>query len=611
MKLNLTFVFLAVSQAAKVSQVSRHAQGLQNSLKTLQKLWQPGGAGPTEMGAMNLDLIESSLVAMAKEGATPELDPLVDQIFTLCENMKNNIVFNKNKSQKMINDAWDGDSGWLKCHVDHIDAFITNISIYNHSHIVCSWKEDWYWKQYKQCMTGCTELEEIKNSSCEEFEYRWDVYPPIDFCKLDPRNNFQHVEWTYEKMYGLWDWYSKRSAQWGCKQKSCECATANHSCCVGGCQDEYDIWSRYWLDCTRKQWNLERHACGEMTEGCGRYRKCWWERRENFTKVNKTVTGHEKAYLSEYRGILRIECLLYAFKDSIAGTKILSVGIEECIKKDFRAKMECDQSTKVCEDGATQCDTTVCPCANSPQPARDPCPCAECPHYLEHLLIDYPGPNNPLKVCKSTNVSDVVPATNEWIDMFYDRIPGNGENGSMPGCTDWEPCCAECCAPEDLYTAKYGDKRCLPSLSPPDAPIEPSRRSPPHGTCADSMDHIITGLEDGSYSPSILGGPDSLPKWLTDYEDGIQGLPAHLPTVHHTGYDHAGSEQCPGDSSLLLLQSSPIVGGAYSAYQCPGSQGAGQCCCTLGSDPSSWSATALLIAGAKKENVRAENYMFR
>jgi len=412
-------------------------------------------------------------------------------------------------------------------------------------------------------------------------------------------------------MYGLWDWYSKRSAQWGCKQKSCECATANHSCCVGGCQDEYDIWSRYWLDCTRKQWNLERHACGEMTEGCGRYRKCWWERRENFTKVNKTVTGHEKAYLSEYRGILRIECLLYAFKDSIAGTKILSVGIEECIKKDFRAKMECDQSTKVCEDGATQCDTTVCPCANSPQPARDPCPCAECPHYLEHLLIDYPGPNNPLKVCKSTNVSDVVPATNEWIDMFYDRIPGNGENGSMPGCTDWEPCCAECCAPEDLYTAKYGDKRCLPSLSPPDAPIEPSRRSPPHGTCADSMDHIITGLEDGSYSPSILGGPDSLPKWLTDYEDGIQGLPAHLPTVHHTGYDHAGSEQCPGDSSLLLLQSSPIVGGAYSAYQCPGSQGAGQCCCTLGSDPSSWSATALLIAGAKKENVRAENYMFR
>jgi len=554
MKLNLTFVFLAVlSQAAKVS---RHAQGLQQSLKTLQQLWQPGGAGPTEMGTMNLDLIESSLVAMAKEGATPELDPLVDQIFTLCENMKNNIVFNKNKSQKMIDDSWDY---WEQCHVDHSDAFIQNISIYNHSHIVCSWKEGWYWQQYKQCMAGCDQLNQTNRTICEEFEFRWDVYPPIDFCKLDPRNNFQHVEWTYEKMFGLWDWYAKRAEKWDEKYWLCQNASHNLTCCVESCQDEYDIWSTYWLDCTRKQWNLERHACGEMTESCALYRKCWWERRENFTKVNKTVTGHEKAYLSEYRGILRIECLLYAFKDSIAGTKNLSVGIEECIKKDFRNRMEC-VNQNVCEDGVTSCN---CPCPNDPQPARNPCPCdpdpsgsGGCPYYLEHLLIDYPGPNNPLKSCRSTNISDTVPCTNEWIDLYYDP---------MPTCTDWEPGCATCCTPEDQYQAKYGDRTCLPSLSPPDAPIAPG--------CIVNISNIIAGLENGSFTPDLLGGPDSLPDWLTNYEASIHGLPAHLPTVHHEA-----SDKCPEQ---------------------------------LGSDPSTWSATALLIAGAKKENLRADKYMFR
>eukprot|EP00441_Pelagodinium_beii_P042613 CAMPEP_0197628882 /NCGR_PEP_ID=MMETSP1338-20131121/6984_1 /TAXON_ID=43686 ORGANISM="Pelagodinium beii, Strain RCC1491" /NCGR_SAMPLE_ID=MMETSP1338 /ASSEMBLY_ACC=CAM_ASM_000754 /LENGTH=1353 /DNA_ID=CAMNT_0043199883 /DNA_START=72 /DNA_END=4133 /DNA_ORIENTATION=+ len=183
---------------------------------------------------------------------------------------------------------------------------------------------------------------------------------------------------------------------------------------------------------------------------------------------------------------------------------------------------EPEAKVQVCEDNKTQC---ACPCPDDNPRGRSQCSCAQCPYYLEHLDIVYPGPNWPLRPCGTApaggpaNITP-VPGSTDWINKYY-------LNDSMPHCTEYEPCCAECCE---------GGKQCLKNSEGHILTNLEGHEIPP--ACVVDVTLIHAGLADGSITPDLLGGPDSVPLPLPINYNGRVGE-EHKPMNVHRG-DFAG-----------------------------------------------------------------------
>eukprot|EP00440_Ansanella_granifera_P009168 gb/GFBE01009930.1/.p1 GENE.gb/GFBE01009930.1/~~gb/GFBE01009930.1/.p1 ORF type:complete len:438 (+),score=81.40 gb/GFBE01009930.1/:1-1314(+) len=382
----LAAVCLAPSDARKTAKVSTGELG-PTHVNAMSLLGMGGSSGG--MHGMNIELIESSLLAMAKDGATPELQPFVDDIMNLTLDMMVEVEKQANVSQKTLDDAW---YAFKACQQTYADAF-WDLARENKSHIDCSVKEAQKAVNYNECVTTCGSLKTYRDIMCPQFA-GVNVYPAIDNCKL--QDNYLEKN-TRPHMASLRDYYLGKLQDWQCKKKKCDDANDYYYTCLKGCLPLYNAWYVQYCICTEKQHALESRRCAPDSEDCTEYKQCYQDRRAAWELANTTVAEEEVSFLAEYRGLYRIKCLLEAFTASIDGTKDLSIGLEDCRVKSY--------------NNAT---------------------------YLGHLYIEYYDiADNPFINCSYPKEGTAKPGSDAWIEYFY--------AGKMPTGTTYEDCGAECC----------------------------------------------------------------------------------------------------------------------------------------------------------------------
>eukprot|EP00440_Ansanella_granifera_P068013 gb/GFBE01073781.1/.p1 GENE.gb/GFBE01073781.1/~~gb/GFBE01073781.1/.p1 ORF type:complete len:384 (+),score=85.48 gb/GFBE01073781.1/:1-1152(+) len=279
------------------------------------------------LGADSLEGIESSLLAMAGEGATPELKPFVDQIFNLTVRMKSEVEKQATESNRTLTAHWED---FKSCRYDGADE--EGLKERSARHRACREVESSVWST----MQGCESICEVKNNTaqsyCEAFR-TINVYPPTGDCKWS--NN--HMKSTLPYMMALRDDYLQRYRHWAGNKSLCSNHTSRVTDCYASCKDQEKAYYDKKAECDRYQSDLEAHACGETPE-CTKYKCCYDTKKEAWETTNASVAAQEASLIVEYRALLRIDCLLKAFNNSIAAaTSDLSAGIEVCRGTTFSA----------------------------------------------------------------------------------------------------------------------------------------------------------------------------------------------------------------------------------------------------------------------------------
>eukprot|EP00933_Yihiella_yeosuensis_P029511 TRINITY_DN2314_c2_g1_i3.p1 TRINITY_DN2314_c2_g1~~TRINITY_DN2314_c2_g1_i3.p1 ORF type:complete len:397 (+),score=100.65 TRINITY_DN2314_c2_g1_i3:95-1285(+) len=346
---------------------------------------------------MNLDGIEASLLAMAKEDASPSLKPFVTQITELTKSMKQAVDDQATRSQSNLKSSLDQ---WKGCELKN-EEIENNLTEFSQKHLECSGEESNAYAQWQSCLTRCTTPCDEANLKCDEFN-KTDVWPEDGRCKMQDSAVYADTkEWmtilmnSYENLYKAWT-----SSKEGCEQGKIKC-----DACYSGCGQYEKVYKDKVGVCSTYQAELETKGCDRDTTDCVTYHHCYASKEQAYHSTAGAVKQQEKAYIAEYRGLLRINCLLEGFAKAFGAEKMdpkaLSASIETCKNTDFSA-----------ED------------------------------RVKHLRIEYynvtaeielkkcDGPNN------VTDDTNLIPGSPAWIHRFYKDMPAN---------TFYEACDACCC----------------------------------------------------------------------------------------------------------------------------------------------------------------------
>eukprot|EP00931_Biecheleriopsis_adriatica_P099661 TRINITY_DN7432_c0_g1_i2.p1 TRINITY_DN7432_c0_g1~~TRINITY_DN7432_c0_g1_i2.p1 ORF type:complete len:644 (+),score=99.66 TRINITY_DN7432_c0_g1_i2:167-1933(+) len=286
----------------------QRASALLSSRSTLESSSDFGG----------LEGIEASLMSMAEEGATPELAPFIDQISQLVSQMKVEVSRTATSAQTSLDASWNA---FLTCNQTSMDLSSMNASLRN-----CWTSESAKYSDY----TSCTALCDVKNATaaveCQHFSAK-DVFPNPGFCKWPTQ---AHTMSTFQWMGILKTDFQTQLATWNQLSAACNNATTTANDCYAGCQTQQDALAAKRLECDTLQGDMESAACGDTGDACSRYQTCYSTKQAAWISTNTSVALQEAAYIQEYRGILRVECLLGAFNLSIQTGTNLSMGLATC-----------------------------------------------------------------------------------------------------------------------------------------------------------------------------------------------------------------------------------------------------------------------------------------
>lgn len=346
---------------------------------------------------MNLGGIEASLLAMAKEEPSPTVKPFVTQITDLTKSMKQAVEDQAKRSQNNLKMSMDD---WKSCELKDEEAE-NNLTAYSLKHLDCSQKESDAYAQWQSCLTKCTTPCDEAQLKCDEFN-KTDVWPEDGRCKMQDSAVYANTkEWmeilmdSYENLYKAWT-----SSKAGCEQGKIECDRCNQ-----GCNAYEKVYKEKVGVCSTYQAELETKGCDKDTTDCVTYHHCYNTKSKAFYAAEESVAQQEKAYIAEYRGLLRITCLLEGFTKAFEGGKLdaksLSVSIDTCKKTDFTTEA-----------------------------------------HVKHLRIQFYNVTEQIELKKCDGPNDkmdetnLIPGSPAWIHQFYSNMPAN---------TFYEACDACCC----------------------------------------------------------------------------------------------------------------------------------------------------------------------
>eukprot|EP00440_Ansanella_granifera_P050224 gb/GFBE01054439.1/.p1 GENE.gb/GFBE01054439.1/~~gb/GFBE01054439.1/.p1 ORF type:complete len:794 (+),score=105.30 gb/GFBE01054439.1/:1-2382(+) len=279
---------------------------------------------------MSLTGLESSIMSMALDGASPELQPFLDQISTLTNEMQLKVEEQANASQASLDEAWNN---FKACNLD-APNLTNDLQGWNQSHRSCRQEESHLFAEWQECLAGCAPYDAIANSSCEMFK-AVDVFPPKGDCKWQDTHESMTV---LEYMDILLRDFQQKSKTWNERNDVCRTHTQEAATCYASCSVQESAYREKRAACDLVQASLEQHACGDGTSACGVYRSCYDSKKIVWQETNTTVASEEEAFTAEYRGILRIECLTKAFDTSISQEAAdLGTEMEKCRATDFGA----------------------------------------------------------------------------------------------------------------------------------------------------------------------------------------------------------------------------------------------------------------------------------
>lgn len=389
------------------------------SLTTLVGLlWLPGvcaakdqlmAAFADPMAGMSLDGMEASLIAMAEEGATPGLLPFIYQIYNLTGSMKLQVEIQSKNSQQSLDSAWQA---FTSCKFSQSTSY--NLDALKSQYQLCKQQQSQCVQDQSLCSTDCTTECLLVNGPCSTFNSA-DVWPAKGTCAINTDIYSGSKAWITT----LKNYFAARYSNWTQSKVLCDAQTAKCNNCWNQCKSKVSQCNSIKTTCSQQQTALENAGCQSIYSGnCEAYTSCYNTQQEIWQNTNKTVAGQESAFTAEYRGILRVECLLNAFVRDINGTAALQSEIELCINNDYTS-----------------------------------------PQYIGQLLINYYNINlNPLQACSATPnaAATIVPGSVAWIQQYYTPLPAN---------TFYDPCNSACCQPCRQSTYGCCTDGVLPKMS--------------------------------------------------------------------------------------------------------------------------------------------------
>eukprot|EP00933_Yihiella_yeosuensis_P027006 TRINITY_DN2094_c5_g1_i1.p1 TRINITY_DN2094_c5_g1~~TRINITY_DN2094_c5_g1_i1.p1 ORF type:complete len:413 (+),score=81.94 TRINITY_DN2094_c5_g1_i1:52-1290(+) len=381
---------VAVSMnSALASQAKLRLQRIQDSVQKELAAADLGQLMPFD--GMNLDGIEASLLSMAQEGSTPGLTPFVTEINTLVAQMKGAVATQSRTSQSSLTRAW---STFTACSFSASSEFKA-LQTLNSSHRACSDEESTLYADWQKCLTKCTDPCQYSNYECEKFN-AINKYPAVGRCRVTDQTMYPK---TREWMVQLRDVFRDEYFKWADQKHKCDTRKKVCTDCYSECSTKEKAYKLKETTCSTYQSNLEKSACDKGTNTCQEYFRCYDTAKKEWEKVEKVTEVQETAFLAEFRGLLRIECLLEAFKQNLEQGVALAPRIAACRDKDYK--------------------TTA---------------------FTGHLRINYPNiTSNKRRDCLNetgAKANGQSPGSPGWIKAFYSNMPDN---------TYYETCDACCC----------------------------------------------------------------------------------------------------------------------------------------------------------------------
>jgi len=308
------------------------------TMKEIEQVFSAGGSFFDQgLGRKDLDLqvIESSLMSMVREGTSPSLLPGIEAIYSLTTDMKAAVENKSNHEQANLTQAW---YDWLNCTANPAGRQssgtfpVTPIHDYcwrnDSSEILSDWDGNryygglWSWF-YDVCRQNCTETcemtNEITRETCPQTPFSCEKQWAAFDTNTDVKDHMVYLQSVFAGNMVL---------ESNCSRNFTNCTSECHR----ECPPAGNISS---ANCSIGMCLLENEGCEKINETCEGYKECYNTEQEDYNETKAWVSSQEYSNKQEYRAILRIECLLNAFVASINQTQNLSDGIDGCINTTF------------------------------------------------------------------------------------------------------------------------------------------------------------------------------------------------------------------------------------------------------------------------------------
>lgn len=370
-------------------------------------------------GTGSLEQIEASIMSLAQtttaDNSTLESLALIQAFL---DQMKQEVRDRANATQCGVFDSWQRlENCKLNLTLDPKD----NLTDLNRSHRECSDQESALLNGERICIANCGEMCETAQASCDQ-------YCPINIPQPLPAlpvpsptpsptscwyDQTQLKSTSQEGIYHEWEsnmYYKKFEDafgslfdNWKAKRDDCNAKVSEMTKCYDSCSSQVNAssWEAKKQECTDHQYDLEAAACRDTGRYCLGYQACHRSLTHIYEEDVGAANASQTVWYDEYRGIMRIECLIEAFTSSIVDGTDLTSGLDACQTKIFY-------------------------------------PCTEQPVLC---LEFYPVPAE--VNCSASNISEIQPGTETWLGLYYENM--------APG-TTYEECGSSCCSTDSMTT---------------------------------------------------------------------------------------------------------------------------------------------------------------
>lgn len=349
------------------------------------------------LGANSLAQIEASVLSLAREkssndNSTLESIALIEQYIGL---MKNDVLIRANATQAGLDQSW---YNLVNCKLNLSTS--ANTAVLNATHRDCSQQESSLRQTYTDCTSLCATHCITTQADCGLF-CEVDTYGGCHFegpVKPDDVNQ-DFREWDGLQYYQrLANDFDDLLADWTTKKNTCKDTLNTMQNCYLNCETtQGSAYETKKAECTEHQYDLETAACPEKSSPCAAYSSCHDALTDTYLADSETAQLSEASWKTEYRGLMRIQCLLDAYSENAISGADIQAGLDACEQAVFTP---CEEQISLCLTYHTA-------------PAKES--------------------------CSSMANETLLPGSSYWVEAYYTNMPEG---------TTWEGCGAPCCLPD-------------------------------------------------------------------------------------------------------------------------------------------------------------------
>eukprot|EP00440_Ansanella_granifera_P029128 gb/GFBE01031638.1/.p1 GENE.gb/GFBE01031638.1/~~gb/GFBE01031638.1/.p1 ORF type:complete len:1312 (+),score=237.37 gb/GFBE01031638.1/:1-3936(+) len=270
-------------------------------------------------GRMDMSTIESLVLAVSKEGATPALEPYLLEIEEMVNTSINAIELRSEAVQRGLDAVSNVYDICL-----HQQADSVNLTDLGAIHVACRKDE----AAAKEAMEHACEFadSETQNmwAACDHFHH--DINPVSDKVPEICDGEFNETNEQHAKR--LQDWFTKKVAEWKNANNSCSYRTNRSRVANDTCDEKTNEYSNKVKECDVKQNHLDVGACDYFQHhNCSEHEQCWNRSTVAYMRANTSAAIAMESNMVEWRGLMRVRCLVRAIGESDADRE---AAIERC-----------------------------------------------------------------------------------------------------------------------------------------------------------------------------------------------------------------------------------------------------------------------------------------